>query len=305
MAFNDTYRRQVALLIRTLPIITKEECFALKGGTAINLFVRDLPRLSVDIDLTYLPVRPRTDSLADIDSALKRIAEQVLKAIPDAQVTKSILQSEKIVTKLFVRANGVQIKIEVTPVLRGCVGDPQLRSVSPTVEESFGFAEARLVSHPDLYGGKIVAGLDRQHPRDLFDIRDLLAAEGIDDALRRGFIVYLLSHDRPMGEVLGSPQKDISQEFERGFQGMTDKPVALTELLATREALVKAVVRDMPKPHKRFLVSFERAAPDWSLLGVPKANELPAVRWRQQNLNKLDDAARARLVVKLEEALGL
>jgi hypothetical protein len=46
-------------LIRVLPSIAEEACFALKGGTAINLFVRDMPRLSVDIDLTYLPVQPR------------------------------------------------------------------------------------------------------------------------------------------------------------------------------------------------------------------------------------------------------
>ena len=57
MAFREVYRRQVQLLIRVLPSIAEEACFALKGGTAINLFVRDMPRLSVDIDLTYLPVR--------------------------------------------------------------------------------------------------------------------------------------------------------------------------------------------------------------------------------------------------------
>lgn len=55
MAFSDIYRRQVELLIRTLPAVAEEECFALKGGAAINLFIRNLPRLSVDIDLTYLP----------------------------------------------------------------------------------------------------------------------------------------------------------------------------------------------------------------------------------------------------------
>src|SRR5258708_4763550 len=249
MAFNAIYRRQVALLIRTLPIITRETCFALKGGTAINLFVRDMPRLSVDIDLTYLPIRPRADSLADIDAAMKRIAEQIQKTIRGAQVTQSVLQPEKIVTKLFVRADGVQIKIEVTPVLRGCVGAPQLRTVSRAVEGAFGFVESLVVSFPDLYGGKIVAALDRQHPRDLFDVPDLLAAEGIDDALRQGFIVYLLSHDPPMGEDLGSPQKDISQEFERGFQGMTESPVPRAKLLAARATLIKTIVGGMPEPH--------------------------------------------------------
>jgi predicted nucleotidyltransferase component of viral defense system len=182
MAFADIYKRQVALLIRVLPLVTEEACFALKGGTAINLFVRDLPRLSVDIDLTYLPVAPRPESLADIDAAMKRIAGRIKAAILDAQIAEA--KTENAVIKLTVRSQGVQIKIEVTPVLRGCVFESKLVSVKPAVEEEFGFAEARTVSFEDLYAGKVVAALDRQHPRDLFDVRDLIANEGISDALR-------------------------------------------------------------------------------------------------------------------------
>src|SRR5258708_3605217 len=119
MAFSEIYRNQVALLIRTLPLIAPEDCFALKGGTAINLFVRDMPRLSVDIDLTYLPVLPRDESLKAIDDAMNRIAERIHGAIRNAEITKVALRPEEIVTKLLVRADGVQIEIEVTPVLRG------------------------------------------------------------------------------------------------------------------------------------------------------------------------------------------
>lgn len=304
MAFSEIYRRQVALLIRVLPVIAQEPNFALKGGTAINLFLRNMPRLSVDIDLTYLPVRPRTDSLADIDAAMKRIAGQVEKAVRGSRVTQGILHPEGIVAKLFVQLDEARIKIEVTPVLRGCVHDPQKRSVSRMVEDVFGFAEALIVSFPDLYGGKIVAALDRQHPRDLFDVRELLAAESIDDKLRRAFIVYLLSHNRPMAEVLASPQKDISQEFSRGFQGMTESPVLLDDLLSAREALIEAVVGEMPEAHRRFLLSFERGEPDWVLLGVPGVADFPAVQWRRQNLDKLSREARVRLVSQLEKALG-
>ena len=145
--------------------------FRAEGGTAINLFVRDLPRLSVDIDLTYLPVGPRTKSLADIDGAMERIAGRIETVIPDAQIAKAL--TEKTVVKLPVRSRGVQIKIEVTPVLRGCVFDPEMKLARPVVEEEFGFSEARVVSFADLYAGKIVAALDRQHPRDLFDVRAL------------------------------------------------------------------------------------------------------------------------------------
>lgn len=301
MAFADIYKRQVALLIRVLPHVTAEACFAMKGGTAINLFVRDLPRLSVDIDLTYLPVAPRPQSLADIDAAMKRMAGKIKAAVPDAQITEA--KTEDTVVKLIVRSQNVQIKIEVTPVLRGCVFEPELMSVKPAVEDQFGFAEARIVSFADLYAGKIVAALDRQHPRDLFDVRDLLANEGIADDLRQAFIVYLLSHDRPMSEVLAPTLKNIEDAFAHGFAGMTHEPVALADLLAARSALITSIVGDMSSDHREFLISFERGEPNWDLLGLPHAAELPAVRWRQQNLDKLSPKKRANLVARLEEVL--
>ncbi len=193
MAFSEVYRKQVELLIRILPFIAQEDCFALNGGTAINLFVRNMPRLSVDIDLTYLPVLPRAESLAAIDEAMKGIAERIRKSLRGATVTEGAIQPEKAVTKLLIRVGGVQTKIEVTPVLRGCVHGPELLTVSRSVEETFGFAEVRVVSFADLYGGKIVAALDRQHPRDLFDVRDLLANEGIDETLPSSFTCLVIT----------------------------------------------------------------------------------------------------------------
>lgn len=77
MPFSEVYRKQLQLLIRTLPLVADEDCFALEGGTAINLFYRDLPRLAVDIDLAYLPVAQRQRSLREIETALKRIAGRV------------------------------------------------------------------------------------------------------------------------------------------------------------------------------------------------------------------------------------
>ena len=305
MPFSDHYRAQVSLLVRVLPYVGEEDCFALKGGTAINLFVRDMPRLSVDIDLTYLPVESRPDSLVKIDAAMKRIAEIAQSVSPAEDIIATGPNAEGAVTKLLARGKGVQIKIEVTPVLRGCVYEPETRTVSPSVENTFGFAEMQVVSFADLYGGKVVAALDRQHPRDLFDMRDLLANEGINDDLRRAFIVYLLSHDRPMHEVVKPTRKDISHEYERGFAGMTDQSVTLEELLAAREATIEAVIGNMPDDHRQFLISFERGEPDWSLLGIEHAHELPAIRWRQQNLDTLDEKKRSELIKSLEQALGV
>jgi predicted nucleotidyltransferase component of viral defense system len=302
MAFRDLYRRQAALLIRVLPDVANEKCFALKGGTAINLFIRDMPRLSVDIDLTYLGIEDRPESLTAIDAALRRIAERLHAHISDVKIDQQKIDNR--VTKLLIRADGVQIKIEVAPVLRGCVFDPELRTVSEPVETAFGFAEMQLLSFADLYAGKIVAALDRQHPRDLFDVGALLANEGINDLLRRAFIVYLLSHNRPMSEVLAPRLKDITDEFKRGFDGMTDRPVAIDELLSAREALIKNIVGKMPETHRHFLISFETGKPEWEILDLPHVAQLPAVTWRQFNLDKTTPEKRASLVEGLKKVLS-
>jgi len=305
MPASEQYRRQVALLVRTIPLVAAETCFALKGGTAINLFVRDMPRLSVDIDLTYLPVEDRATSLANIDAAMQRLEKRIREGLRGARVTAVKLMPENIVSKIFVEVDGVRIKIEVTPVLRGCVYEPKTRSVSAAVEDQFGFAEIQVVSFADLYAGKLVAALDRQHPRDLFDVRDLLANEGIGEDLRKAFVVYILSHNRPMAEVLAPTLQDIRQEFERGFEGMTEKPVTLDDLIRAREDMIAELVGRMPDEHRRFLASFKRGKPDWGILKIPHIEKLPAVRWRLQNLAKMDPNKRDQLINNLLKALGI
>lgn len=301
MPFSDIYRRQVALLIRLLPIVAKQRVFALKGGTAINLFVRDMPRLSVDIDLTYLPVQSRPQSLKEIDAAMKAIAKDIKAAIAGVQINEAA--TEGAVTTLYIGVQGAQVKIEVTPVLRGTVYEPELRGVSKAVEAAFGFAEISTVSFADLYAGKIVAALDRQHPRDLFDIQGLLANEGITRELRHAFLIYLLSHDRPMHEVVAPRRKPLAAEFSRGFEGMTDKPVELGDLEKARESLISGIIGGMPTDHRDFLVSFVEGKENWDAVGLADAAKLPAIKWRQQNLGKLTDERRAKLARLLGEAL--
>jgi predicted nucleotidyltransferase component of viral defense system len=305
MPVDESYRKQVSLLLKVVPLVAKEAVFALKGGTAINLFLRNMPRLSVDIDLTYLPVKDRASSLKEIGAAMRRIAKEVERGVHGAKVSASVPKGEKAITKLIVRADGAQIKIEVTPVLRGCVYEPTVRSVSERVEAEFGFVEMPVVSFADLYAGKMVATLDRQHPRDLYDMRDLLRHEGIDDRLRKAFVVYLISHDRPMAEVLAPDRLDITAEYKRGFEGMVHDPVTLDELLKAREDIIAGIVGKMPEHHKRFLVSVKRGEPDWALLDLPVAKDLPAVRWKLENLAKLSPEKRAELLKKLKAALRI
>ncbi|HET7281050.1 MAG TPA: nucleotidyl transferase AbiEii/AbiGii toxin family protein [Sphingomicrobium sp.] len=192
----ERYIAQVQLLLRAIPEIAREEMFALKGGTAINLFIRDLPRLSVDIDLVYLPVADWTSSLAAVRDGLGRVGDRLEKL--GLNVTRQLLKAGK---RLVVSEGTSSIKVEVSPVLRGTVFEPKMLAVSEAVQERFGFAEIQVVSMPDLYAGKIAAALDRQHPRDLFDVHFLFENGGIDDDLFRAFLVYLVSHDRPAVEL--------------------------------------------------------------------------------------------------------
>jgi predicted nucleotidyltransferase component of viral defense system len=242
MAFTDIYRKQVELLVRTIPFVAEENCFALKGGTAINLFIRNMPRLSVDIDLTYLPINDRTQALQEIDAALKRIAQRIKKQQPDIHIAELAPTTQKEITKLVIRTRErIQIKIEVTPVLRGCVYEPVLMSVCEQVEEQFGFAEINVLSFADLYAGKIMAALDRQHPRDLFDVHQLFENEGISDELRNAIIIYLISHDHSPHSLLNPVLQDITQEFEQNFVGMTNTSIELSTLLNARQQLITNV----------------------------------------------------------------
>lgn len=303
MATTEQYRAQAQLLVQLLPSVAEEGCFALKGGTAINMFVQDLPRLSVDIDLIYLPLEDRPNALAGIDAAMRRIGERITSQMREATVAHSI--KEGTIVRLVVQVGQTQVKIEVSPVLRGVVYKPQTRKVTPAVENRFGFAEMQIVSFADLYAGKIVAALDRQHPRDLFDVHILFAREGVDDALRKALLIYLVSHNRPMWEVLSGGPKDIEQAFLDSFEGMTDEPLTPTDLQRVQHQLAEELVAKMPDPHREFLIGFEAGVPDWGIFESGHVANLPAVRWRQMNLDKIDASVRSALVENLKNVLPL
>jgi len=234
---RDTpFYRQAELMLQVIPHVAQESCFALKGGTAINFFVRDFERLSVDIDLVYLPLEDRMTALSGVSNALERIAAAISKMFPDSRVQQIQRVGSKLTSKLIVRRRGVQIKIEPNEVIRGVVLPPSIRGLSPKAEAFFELsASIQTVSLPDLYGGKLCAALDRQHPRDLFDMMILLANEGITDDIRQAFVIYLASHARPMSELLDPPRHDLTKIFENEFRGMTTREVSLDSLNSCRE----------------------------------------------------------------------
>ena len=174
---NSPFFKQAELLVQIIPFVSAETCFALKGGTAINFFVRNFPRLSVDIDLVYVPVEDRATSLRGIDEALRRIATRIRRSMPAARVTERELARERSVVKLTVRVPTVgEVKIEPNTVLRGLVHPTTERALAPRAVAVFGrSATTHTLSLAELYGGKLCAALDRQHPRDLFDVHETVA----------------------------------------------------------------------------------------------------------------------------------
>lgn len=289
--------------MQVLPFVAKQECFALKGGTAINLFVREFPRLSVDIDLVYLPMKGRDEALQEIREALDAISADLKAAFKDAELTEAY-KSKRDSLRLIVARNGVQVKVELSPVLRGTVYESCLMEVCEAVEEEFGYVEVPVVALADLYAGKICAALDRQHPRDLFDVKWLLENEGLTEEIRKAFLVYLSSHNRPMAELLKPQYKDLSAIYAGEFANMAETDVPLEELLVIRERLVELIHQGLTESEKGFLLSFKNREPDWALLGLDGVSELPAIKWKQINLAKMPENKHKLSLEKLKGILA-
>lgn len=300
---NPTFSDQVQLLVNVLPSVATQPCFALKGGTALNLFIRDLPRLSVDIDLAYLPIADRESSLVGIDKALENIATEIIRTIPNVKVNTSLVHGTDKRIKLLVSRNGVTIKVEVTPVLRGSVYESVLRETSARVQAEFGYAQMQLLSFEDLYAGKLCAALDRQHPRDLYDVKFLLENEGISEKLKDAFIVYLLGHDRPIAEVIKPRLKDIGAIYHSEFSGMTVDEVSLESLLETRSEMITKLHGTLTEKDKQFLLAVKRGDADWNDFALPTVQHLPAIQWKLHNLAKMQITKRKLALIALENAL--
>lgn len=276
----EHYKKQVALLLSVLPEVTKEDCFALHGGTAINLFVRDMPRLSVDIDLTYIPLEDRETTFKNINVSLTTIKKNIEKHIFHTEV---IHQKEDL--KLQISNDKAQIKLEVNQGIRGLIGTAPKRTLCEKAQEEFDvFCAIKIVSLGQLYGGKICAALDRQHPRDLFDVKYLLEREGFTEEIKTGFMFALLSSKRPMQEMLFPHFIDQSLVLANQFEGMTEEEFSYEDFENTRSKLIETVHNQLSEQDRKFIISFEEVTPDWTIYDFEK---YPAVQWKLQNLEKL------------------
>ncbi|EYS98162.1 hypothetical protein CF68_22355 [Cupriavidus sp. SK-4] len=303
--WDRRYTDRVQLLVDILPVLAQEPRFALKGGTAINLFEHDLPRLSVDIDLAWLPMQDYAVDAAQIEAAMAQLAG-VLRARPwQLQVQLSAGEGGRVATRLVVSRDRARVQIETTPVMRGTVHPVREMVVRPKVEEAFGFASVQVLDFADLYAGKLAAALSRQHPRDLFDVSLLLEDERADGTLWRTFLVYLTCSPKPAWEMLAPREPaDFEATFNAHFRGMTSEPVSVEQLLQSRARLLEQVAAWLDEPSQAFLLSVEAEQPDFGLIDLHHALDLPGVRRKLYNLAQRSEVKRQADRLQLEQALA-
>lgn len=167
------------------------------------------------------------------------------------------------------------------------MGDPLKMTLCNKAQEEFdAFCAIAVVPLGQLYGGKICAALDRQHPRDIFDVKYLMANEGFSDAVKAGLLFGLLSSDRPLNEVLAPNYLDQRQALANQFTGMSTEEFSYEEYVAVRQTLVTTIHKNLTSADKEFLKSLKNLKPKWSLYHF---QNFPAINWKLQNLQNLKD----------------
>jgi len=282
---DSRYANVVRLLLAVAPEVFRNGYFAMKGGTAINLFVQDMPRLSVDIDVAYTSwMTPRAEALREISEEIAAISARLGRIGLEAKTIAAIGLGE---SKLLVQGADAQMKLEINLIFRGTVQPVETRPLAPSAAVKFS-AELALpmLAADELYGSKLVAALDRQHPRDLFDVWKMYETRGLTDGTVECFVTYLAGHNRPLHEVLFPRIKDVARDFAATFVGLTTDPIELATLEAARLRLMREVPARLSIDQRAFLLSLARATPDWPRLACAHAQDLPAIRWRLQNLDQ-------------------
>ncbi|PIR10222.1 MAG: hypothetical protein COV52_09695 [Gammaproteobacteria bacterium CG11_big_fil_rev_8_21_14_0_20_46_22] len=303
--YSEEYKNQLSLLLKILPCLKGQDGFVVKGGTAINLFYRDFPRISVDIDLTYTNIENRESTVENMNRLLNEFGALIIKRVPNAKLNKQLSKNKDYIVKLMVSDKKSIVKIEPNFVLRGTIFDANRLPVSKKVTQEFGefIDEIPIASFNDVFAGKICAALNRQHPRDLFDIKLLFENEGITDLLRQTFVVYLACDSRPIHELLNPNYLDISSLYAREFNNMTAEPVPLNELVDVRSKLVKELLVTLTKNERNFLLSIKQGEPDYSLLPFKNLDKLPALKWKVINVRKMSKKKHVVMLNKLREVL--
>ena len=280
MSKHEEYREQVALVLRILPHIYELEQLAVHGGTAINLFHQNMPRYSVDIDLTYLPILDREQSLIEMNRLLGELRLHLLERVKGIRVIH-----KPDVCKLLCTLDMAIVKVEINGTKRGALGAVETRSLCAAAEADFHMkCKAHVVGLSQLYGGKLSAALARQHPRDLFDFAHMSYSF---DEVRDGLLLALAGSDKPIIESLAPNPTDQHDALEKQFAGMTNEPFSYNDYEQARENLHRFVLEGLSDTDRQFLLSFERGEPNWSLCSAGDLSRFPSVQWKLMNIGKL------------------
>lgn len=240
---NPGYVDTVRLLLAIAPAVFASGRFAMKGGTALNLFVQEMPRLSVDIDLVFVDHRP------DRPAALQTIALQL------AQVQAALA------------GKGYRAHLPAS-----AAGDDV----------------------------KLVAAMDRQHPRDIFDVMHMLDHVGWQASVVDCFVAYLAGHNRPVHEVLFPRVKPLEPAFTNEFAGMTRDVIELDTLARVQARLLEELPRQLTAAHRDFLLTLVQGRPAWERMPIQHLHELPAIKWKLTNLAQLEKRSAARFAAQHE-----
>ena len=303
---KEQYIAQVTLLLDCLTALKDQQIFALKGGTAINFFICDLPRLSVDIDLTYLKKSHRSDAITEIGDGLRAIGQSIIERRNRYKI-KEIKSRDGLLQKIVIMDGSTSIKIEPNFTIRGTLLPVVKMGIKQAVEDRFLYSVKNIpvLSEAELYAGKICAALSRQHPRDLFDIKELLDRTGISDVMRQAFVVYLVCSPRPIHELLQPNLIDLRNVYENEFENMTEKNISLESLLEAREKLIQTINNDLSANERNFLLSMKQGEPDYSLLPFQNIEQFPALQWKLINIKKMDAAKHSIMLNKLKAVLEI
>lgn len=285
--FEKKYLEQVNIILNILSLINQYEDFAIKGGTALNFFIFPMPRLSVDIDLCYLLIKSRESSFREMNRVMTSLKKDIEKRFPE-YLTHISRSKNANVYKLFVSGKQSSIKIEPNELLRGCVKEPLSMNINKVVSDMFNlFPGARILAPPDLFGSKICAALDRQHPRDFFDISMMFKNNLFSEEVRKVFLVYLIQSNRPIAELLKPNKIEFKKTYENEFIGMVKEDISLIELYETRERLINEIKTGITSGEKEFLLSIKRGDPQWENLGIGDFSHLPGIKWKLLNIKKM------------------
>jgi len=235
-----------------------------------------MPRISVDIDLVYVPNDNREDALKKIELALLKIKNAISKALVDVEIIEKRINKDNNLAKLYVRRKGTEITIEPNLVLRGTVYPVEYGNSCDKVNDlmQMSISNVPILNYAELYAGKICAALDRQHPRDLFDIKLLYENEGLTDQVRQAFVTYLASSPRPMHELLNPNLFDFTTTYQS-------------------------------ESERKFLLSIKQGKPEYNLMPFGNLDQLPALQWKVMNIRKIEPSKHKEMVRKLRDVLGM